>query len=441
MAEEINKVQYSTGETPRILAVDDEEPIRKLLFQGLSEKYHVEVAGSAEEAADKLNASVFNLIICDMCMPEITGKDFFAECRKVMPEIPFIVLTGQPKFTDAINFVKEGAFYYLTKPIDFSLLHSLIEKALAEQKVLFNPADTLKKSEFRGYKIIKSLGAGNSGTVLLGEKDGNFYAIKILRQDMDPINYEIRLKRFMQESEILKQINHPNIVKLFEFNHDDKVNMPYIIMEFISGRQLSEYIKLKIELSFDQKLYIINQIAYALDYVHQCGILHRDVKPENILITEDLTVKLTDFGICKVSDSGITMTTDVMGSPAYMSPESFDSAKTIDQRSDIFSLGVICYELFTGARPFQGDTFYQLLESIREKRPEAPKKINPQLPTWLQDVMAKMLDKAPDKRFNTAAEVMKAITFYVNEAKSGATAGSITTKILKSMLFMNNVWK
>ncbi|HCE44877.1 MAG TPA: hypothetical protein DET40_15155 [Lentisphaeria bacterium] len=434
-------LEFTAKELPRILVVDDEEPIRKILAAGLSEKYHVETAASAEEAADKINQSIFNVIICDLYMPEISGKEFFVECRKVIPEVPFIVLTGQPKFTDAINFVKDGAFYYLTKPIDFSLLHSLIEKALLEQKAAFNPADTFKKSEFRGYKILKSLGAGNSGTVLLGEKDGNFYAIKILRKDLDPENYAVRLKRFMQESDILKQINHPNIVKLFEFNHDDKSNAPYIIMEFISGKPLSAYIKQNIELSFEQRLYIINQIAYALDYVHQCGVLHRDIKPENVLITDNLTVKLSDFGICKVSDSGITMTGDVMGSPAYMSPESFDSAKTQDQRSDLFSLGVICYELFTGIRPFRGDSFYQLLESIREKKPEAPKKLNPQIPNWLQDVMAKMLDKNPDKRFGTAAEVMKAVNFYVNEANSNATAGSITTRILKSMLIMSNVWK
>ncbi len=433
--------QFTKDELPRVLVIDDEEPIRRLLATGLSGKYHVSAAASAEEAADMISKSVFNIIICDICMPEISGKEFFEECHKVIPEVPFIVLTGQPKFTDAINYVKEGAFYYLAKPIDFHLLGSLLEKALSEKKVEFNPAETFHKSDFNGYKVIKSLGSGNSGTVLLAEKEGNFYAIKILRKDIDPDNSAVRLKRFMQESEILKQINHPNIVKLFEFNHDDKSSAPYIIMEFINGKQLSAHIKQKTEMTFAEKIYIINQIAYALDYVHRCGILHRDVKPENILIAENFTVKLTDFGICKVSESGITMTSDVMGSPAYMSPESFDSAKTQDRRSDIFSVGVLCYELFTGTRPFHGDNFYQLMESIREKKPEAPKKLNPQLPNWLQDVMAKMLDKNPDKRFGSCAEVMKAINFYVNEASSNATAGSITTRILKSMLIMSNVWK
>ncbi len=435
------QAQFAGNELPRILVIDDEEAIRNLLSKGLSGKYHVETAASAEEAADKLNSSVFNIIICDLYMPDISGKEFFEECHRVIPEIPFIVLTGMPKFTDAINFVKEGAFYYLTKPIDFSLLLSLLEKALTEQKAEFKPDETFQKSEFKGYKILKSLGSGNTGTVLLGEKDGNFYSIKILRKDLDPENYAVRLKRFMQESETLRQINHPNIVKIIDFNHDSVSNSPYIIMEYICGKQLSEYIKNKTPLTFAEKAYIINQIAYALDYVHRCDILHRDVKPENILITDNLTVKLTDFGICKVSNSGITITSDVMGSPAYMSPESFDSAKALDRRSDIFSLGVISYELFTGVRPFFGDNFYQLMESIREKKPEAPKRINPEIPNWLQDIMAKMLDKNPEKRFSTAMEVMKAITYYVNESKTNATAGTITTRILKSMLIMNSVWK
>ncbi|HCE44879.1 MAG TPA: hypothetical protein DET40_15165 [Lentisphaeria bacterium] len=444
MPENTNKtpgVRNSIDGKPWILAVDDDEITRKILQHGLSVKYHVELASSAHEAADKLNASAFDVIICDIVMPEISGKELFAECQEIIPDVPFIFLTGEPKFSDAINYIKDGAFYYLTKPVDFPLLLSVINKALEEKNEIFNSPESLINSDFNGYRIIKSLGTGNSGTVLLGERDGNSYAVKILRKDLDPENNEMRLKRFMQESEILKQINHPNIVKLFEFNHDDKSKAPYIIMEFVSGKPLSAYIKEKAELSFEQKLNIIKQIANALDYVHQCRILHRDIKPENILITENLTVKLTDFGICKVSDSGLTMTGDVMGSPAYMSPESFDSAKGMDPRSDIFSLGVICYELFTDVKPFQGDSFYQLLESVRDKKPEAPRKINPLIPSWLQDVMGKMLDKNPDKRFVAVSEVMKAISIYINEANSNAKAGSITTRILKSMFIMNNVWK
>ena len=425
---------------PRILVVDDEEAIRKFLLAGLGRKYYVEAADSSEEAAEKINRSPFNLIICDINMSGISGKEFFMECRKVFPEIPFILMTGMPKFSDAVNLVKEGAFYYLPKPIELTLLYSLIDKAISEKNAKPNPADSLSESEFMGYKIIKTLGVGNVGTVMLVEKGGNYFAVKILRKDTTPESYAIRMQRFAREAEILRRIDHPNIVKIYDYNFDDRKGLPYLIMEHVNGRQLSHYIKQK-NLDFDRKISIIKQTADALDYVHRQGIIHRDIKPENILVTEDGIVKITDFGIGKIVDSELTITGDVMGSPAYMSPESFDSAKTIDYRTDIFSLGVICYELFTGVRPFEGDTLYKLLDAIREKKPEEPMKINPQIDSWLQDVMAKMLDKNPDKRFISAFEIVKAINHYTADNNAEHVSSGMTSRILRSMLFINNIWK
>lgn len=434
------KHNTAPADLPRILVVDDEECIRKFLIAGLKRKYYVEAADSSEEAAEKINRSDFNLIVCDINMSGISGKEFFMECRKVFPEIPFILMTGMPKFSDAVNLVKEGAFYYLTKPIELSLLYSLIDKALAENKLKIKPDDSSSESEFMGYKIIKTLGIGNVGTVMLVEKNGNYFAVKILRKDTTPESYAIRMQRFAREAEILRRIDHPNIVKIFDYNFDDRKGLPYLIMEHVNGRQLSQHIKQN-TLAFDLKISIIKQTADALDYVHRQGIIHRDIKPENILVTEDGTVKITDFGIGKIIDSELTIAGDVMGSPAYMSPESFDSARTIDYRTDIFSLGVICYELFTGVRPFEGDTLYKLIDAIRERKPEEPIKINPRIDSWLQDVMAKMLDKNPDKRFISAFEIVKAINHYTAENNSEHVSSGMTTRILRSMLFMNNVWK
>jgi serine/threonine protein kinase len=425
---------------PRILVVDDEEAIRKFLLAGLKKRYYVETADSSEDAAEKINSSDFNLIICDINMSGISGKEFFVECRKVFPEIPFILMTGMPKFSDAVNLVKEGAFYYLTKPIELSFLYSLIDRAISENKGKPNTEDPPPESEFMGHKIIKTLGIGNVGTVMLVEKGGNYFAVKILRKDTTPESYAIRMQRFAREAEILRRIDHPNIVKIYEYNFDDKKGLPYLIMEHVNGRQLSHHIKQK-NLGFDRKISIIKQTADALDHVHRLGIIHRDIKPENILVTDDGIVKITDFGIGKIIDSELTITGDVMGSPAYMSPESFDSAKTIDYRTDIFSLGVICYELFTGVRPFEGDTLYKLLDAIRMKKPEEPMKINPQIDSWLQDVMAKMLDKNPDKRFISAFEIVKAINHYTSDNNAAHVSSGMTSRILRSMLFINNIWK
>jgi len=425
---------------PRILVVDDEESIRKFLLAGLKRKYYVEAAESSEDAAEKIGRSKFNLIICDINMSGISGKEFFQECRKIFPEVPFILMTGMPKFSDAVNLVKEGAFYYMTKPIELSLLYSLIDKALSGDNGEIGPDDSQPESEFMGYKIIKTLGIGNVGTVMLVEKGGNYFAVKILRKDTTPESYAIRMQRFAREAEILRRIDHPNIVKIFDYNFDDSKGLPYLIMEHVNGRQLSQHMKQE-SLDFNRKISIIKQTADALDYVHRLGIIHRDIKPENILVTEDGIVKITDFGIGKIIDSELTIAGDVMGSPAYMSPESFDSSKTIDYRTDIFSLGVICYELFTGVRPFEGDTLYTLLDAIRDKKPEAPMKINPEINAWLQDVMAKMLEKNPDRRFISAFEIVKAINHYLANNNSEHVSSGMTTRILRSMLFMNNAWK
>ncbi len=429
-----------TAPLPRILVVDDEEGIRRFLIAGLKRKYYVESADSSEEAAGKVNNSHFNLIICDINMSGISGKEFFLECRKIYPEIPFILMTGMPKFSDAVNLVKEGAFYYLSKPVELNTLYALIEKALSEGNGKMNTEEPSQESEFMGYKVIRTLGIGNVGTVMLVEKDGNYFAVKVLRKDTTPESYAFRMQRFAREAEILRRIDHPNIVKIYDYNFDDKKGLPYLIMEHVNGRQLSQLIKQN-SLDFQRKISIIKQSADALDYVHRQGIIHRDIKPENILVTEDGIVKITDFGIGKIIDSEITLTGDVMGSPAYMSPESFDSAKAIDYRTDIFSLGVICYELFTGVRPFEGDTLYKLINAIREKSPEEPMKINPNIEPWLQDIMAKMLDKTPDKRFISAFEIVKAINHYTSGNNSEHISSGMTTRILRSMLFMNNIWK
>ena len=168
------------------------------------------------------------------------------------------------------------------------------------------------------------------------------------------------------------------------------------------------------------------------------GILHRDIKPENIIARDDNSVTITDFGICRTLNSDLTITREIMGSPAYMSPESFDSAKNLDRRSDIFSLGVVSYELLTGAKPFHGQTVFQILDAIREKKPLSPLKVNPALPSWVQDFLAKMINKNPDSRFSSASQVMKAIEYFTSERQPVSTG--ITTKILRGLLSFESVW-
>jgi DNA-binding response OmpR family regulator len=435
--------QEITGEhaQTRILVVDDEPRIRKLLGDFLSGEFKVNVTSSANEARALLEKSEFDIALVDMNMPEMNGREFFGVCRKQYRKMQFMLMTGKPEFSDAIDIVKGGAFYYLLKPLDLILLHSLILKA-AHEKKKGEGAEGLETGIIKNlelkYRIVRSLGSGSSGVVLLVEKEKTLYAMKLLRNWDETVRKDSeKMQRFIREAETLSKIDNEHIVKICDHSLNKPEDSPYIIMEYVKGSSLTQCLNDKV-FDIGQKISIILQIADALECVHAYGVLHRDIKPENILVTEDMMVKITDFGTCHIADSCLTMADEILGSPSYMAPESFDASTKMDVRSDIFSLGVISYEMLTGSRPFEGENLLQIMESVRNKKPVAPIKINPEIPVWLQDVMAKMLDKNPNERYNSAGEIIKAINRNLCDGREKAL--SITSRILRSMLSGNTVW-
>lgn len=202
------------------------------------------------------------------------------------------------------------------------------------------------------------------------------------------------------------------------------------------GKPLNHYMKMY-SFTNEQIVSIIRQIAESLNAVHAHNILHRDIKPGNILMTQDIRLKLTDFGIAKVSNSNLTITKEILGSPAYMAPEAFDSQATCDCRSDIFSMGVIAYELLTGVKPFHGETIAEIMNAIKFQRPIEPMKINRQILPYLQDIVAKMLAKKMDERFSSVAEIIKALDF--EDAHSQGKEG-FTRKLLRTLLLKKPTW-
>ena len=422
---------------PHILVVDDEISICKLLSEILTDSgYDVTVSEDPRDAIIKLSEKNFNLILSDINMPGMSGKELLNYCRHYFPKIRVILITGQPGLEDAIETVKDGAFDYIPKPIGIKKLLDSVEKAL---KAELPKHDTLKTDILpnKEYKIIKTLGAGSMGVVLLVEKEGCNYAMKILRRETNTPLSKTKRKRFFREAEIMKAISHPNIVKVYDFGFTEEDDVPYFIMEYVSGRSLREFID-NIKISNDEKTEIIKQVLEALDTVHEAGILHRDVKPENIIITEDNTAKLTDFGIARIEASNLTFTLELLGTPAYMAPESFTNSIKKDQRSDIFSVGVIYYELLTGVKPFSGETIEEMMESVQNDLPVEPCKIAQNLDPHIQDVLGKMLAKNPKERFKSATEVIKALN--MTDTFSSKKTG-ITTKILRSLFTHTSPWR
>jgi CheY-like chemotaxis protein len=404
---------------PRILVVDDDPAIRDMLTDILGGKgFTVDLSPGSGDALEKLIDYKYNLLLLDANLPGISGFELLKYCKKNHPLMEIIMITGNPELDQAVSTVKDGAFDYIAKPFSVEKLLLRVEAALKHRKEVMlkslSDADGAQGSApgminmpLPDYKIIRTLGSGTMGVVLLVERERRHFALKILRKNQGDKTAETRSKRFLREAKILSQIEHPNVVRVYDSGFPEN-SVPFILMEYVPGTSLVELIKDN-KLSVSQKLYIISQIASALSAVHKFGILHRDIKPGNVLVKDDLTAKLSDFGVARVSDSSITMTHEILGSPAYMNPEAFTSNKPVDNRSDIFSLGILSYELVTGKKPFQGETVNQMMNAIQKSRPVEPRKIVPELPVKVQNILARMLRKVPDERFQDASDIVLTI--------------------------------
>jgi serine/threonine-protein kinase len=259
------------------------------------------------------------------------------------------------------------------------------------------------------YVVERHLGRGGMGDVYLVHDTviDRRAALKTMRldADLDPKQaIEVR-QRFYREGKTAGSLTHPNIVTIYDVAED--LGMSYIVMEYIEGMTLTQWMK-KQRFNVGQIKHVVFNAAMALDHAHENGIFHRDVKPDNIMLMKNGTVKVMDFGIARAVDSTLTKTGSVMGTPAYMSPEQASGWK-IDGRSDIFSLGVILYELLTGRRPFSGDTFPSLMFAIIKEDPAPPSLVDPSISTGWDTIVMKALAKTREERYATAKAFGQAV--------------------------------
>jgi serine/threonine protein kinase len=254
-----------------------------------------------------------------------------------------------------------------------------------------------------GHQIISKIGRGGMGSVWLA-RDSRLdrrVAIKTLHPEL--VSNEVVRTRFMQEARALAMVNHPNIVRIYNLGPVDET--PHFVMEYIEG---SAFIDAATHLTIRQKVEIMRKVALAVDFLHQHGIVHRDLKPGNILVGPDFEPKLLDFGLARllgnrhqpISESGFAV-----GTPKYFSPEQTVAGAVVDERSDVFALGTILYEILTGRLPFDSDTLSEQARAICDSDPELPKRINPEIAGDLQNVCLKALEKRPADRYATARDM------------------------------------
>ena len=261
------------------------------------------------------------------------------------------------------------------------------------------------------YRITGQLGAGGMGVVYLAEDTvlGRRVALKTVRllEGSGPTSHNELAERFLREARIVAQMDHPGIVSVYDFGYEGET--AYLVLEYVAGTNLSQRLDQGPKLERTEAARVLREAASALDYAHGRGVVHRDVKPANLLLTGDGRVKVADFGIAKLSGSTtMTATGMLMGTVEYMSPEQI-RGENVDGRSDQFALGVVAYQLITGKRPFQADSAISLAHMIVYEQPAPPSGANQggmTLPP-VDAVLARALDKKPAARYPTCAEFVR----------------------------------
>jgi serine/threonine-protein kinase len=286
------------------------------------------------------------------------------------------------------------------------------------------------------YEIVEELGRGGMGVVYKAREKSldRFVAIKMLGNQLT--EDDSLVQRFLREARAVADLNHPNLVQVFRVDrHEDQ---PYFAMEYVEGESLKSLIQRERRMQPLRALQILKEVALGLSAAHDKGVVHRDIKPENVMSTRYGGVKVVDFGIARVEEPGTRLTTTGMGlgTPSYLSPEVCLS-QDVDQRSDIFSLGVVLFEMLTGETPFQSESPFELMTKVVEARIPDIKALNPNVDDGVKQILAKMIAKRPKLRYQNCNELVSDIEDYsagrvpryardasINVADSAPVAGS-----------------
>lgn len=417
---------------PRILYVDDDPDLLRLFQMTQRNDFDVDVASSGQDALRMVGeCDAYAVVVSDMRMPRMNGAQLLGMVREIIPHAVRILLTGDADLDSAMAAVNEGyVFRYLTKPCPRSQMHEVLQSAVAEHKkqrsrdglgntlsrVPDVPSSPGKQSQATPptadderpeepvkqgtiiagrYEVERLLGVGSSSTVYQCQDEvlQEQVALKLFPSDASDRDQA----RIRQEIVLTRQLVHNNIIRVFDIGVD--MGRPFMTMELLRGKDLAEHITPD-GMQLGQVVDILSQACAGLSYAHAQNVLHRDVKPENLFISRDGTVYLTDFGLAKrLSEGSAAGQEAVVGTTHYMAPEQFDVGQPTTAATDIYALGVVTYELLAGQAPFEYETFSELKQAHERETATPLTRHRPDLPTALDLVLARALAKNPAARY------------------------------------------
>jgi CheY-like chemotaxis protein len=425
---------------PRLLVVDDYDMNRDALSRRLRRcGYEVDEAEGGRRALEMIKQHRFDLVLLDVMMPEVDGFQVLKEVRSAYSatQLPVIMVTAQDASAEVVAAFRLGANDHISKPIDFDVTLARIEALLARHQpaavvALPDPAETLAPrlpdgmpawaavgevvpngTVLGSYTILGVLGRGGMGVVYEAENMllGRRAALKLLHPQACSIDTAAE-QRFRSEARAAARIEHPNVVGVYDVGKWD--NRMYIAMQLVRGRSGQKLINEQGALPYGEATRIIVDALRGLRAAHEKGVVHRDLKPDNLMICEDGTVKLTDFGLAKMAGAApgteaLTQTGVLMGTPNYMSPEQVRS-KPADVRSDIYSMGCTYYALLTGQHPYSHlELWFDVLTAhCTEPEPDPCKKLE-DIPPICGDIVRKATAKSAEARYQTADEMLAAL--------------------------------
>ncbi len=387
----------------KILIIDDDMSMHELYHETLSQSGHELVdAYNGKEGLGMIETEDPDLIILDMTMPEMNGRSTLIEIKKRKKNLPILVISGKSGMQqDPEIEMNTQVRNFIVKPPDVLELLTAVEKILSQpQKISFS---WIGQTIF-GCQITRMIGQGAYGSVYEAILGGKSVAVKIISgQNMDQEN----LERFKKEAKSLVQVKHHNVINLIDVGNQEENY--FIIMEFFEGDPLEEHIYGKQHLTVPETVSIVKQIAQGMQVVHNEGIIHRDLKASNILYNKEHDwVKIIDFGIARNTNQEVSLTPQgcVLGTPYYMSPEQCWGEQVLTPQSDIYSLGILVYQMLMGDLPFVQETSIEIFRAHIHDALPWPANVSRHVPHFMKTLIDKMTRKNPEKRYASMQEIV-----------------------------------